>query len=170
MSEQRQAEAPKSGYMLMAFDAIKKHGAMNRQEITLATGLGKIEAGKALSNCVTRGFLQRDIEKNRYEIAPAVVREACEKIEATAKKKAATKAARKNKVTIHLSDAVLARLDATVEQRKGDLAESTRSEIMRLALLAYTRPTNGRKAKKPRISRKSIAPAQQPAKWWRFWK
>ena len=159
MSEQiALASPPQRGNMKSVYQAIQRNGAMSRPEIKLATGLGQKQLDSALSNMVYRGHLERNSHSGLYAVAPAVVQEACSKVRNESRKSTGTGKA----VTVTLAPHIVARIDAEVEKRRLAGKKATRSEVMRLAVLAYKRP----RSSKPQevVIRVDLKP------WWRFWK
>jgi len=170
MSEQiALASTPQRGMIRMAYDAINRGKSMTRREVGLATGLKNKQLTSALNHGVERGFLERDAIKKTYKIAPAVVRDACAKIRNEGRSSRAGIASKSFSLT--LPPHIVARLDAEVEDRKSKGKKASRSEVVRLALLAYKRPPIKReKRSASKLSASVLVDDVAPkSTWWKFW-
>ena len=144
-------EKPKSGNMLTVWQIVNAAGkGLTLEKIAVNSDLDLSTIRNALKNCVAGGYLTRSGEIYYAEAYPL------EK-----------PVAKRREIHLRLSPTVIARLDAEVNKQRTANRKTHRADIVRLAILAYTRPPK-RKAIVESAPNKAIAESAPKRSFWRF--
>ena len=141
-------EKPKSGNMLTVWQIVNAAGkGLTLEEVAVKSDLDLSAILKALNNCFAAGYLTRGGDRYYPEAYPL------EKDKPVAKTR---------EIHLRLSPTVIARLDAEVNKQRTADRKTHRADIVRLAILAYTRP--------PKRKAKAIVESTPKRSFWSFLK
>ncbi len=141
-------EKPKSGNMLTVWQIVNAAGkGLTLEKIAVNSDLDLSTIRNALKNCLAAGYLTRSGEIYYAEAYPL------EKEKPVAKNR---------EIHLRLSPSVIARLDAEVNKQRTAGRKTHRADIVRLAILAYTRP--------PKRKAKAVVESTPKRSFWSFLK
>lgn len=148
-------EKPKSGNMLTVWQIVNAAGkGLTLEKIAVNSDLDLSTIRNALRNCVAGGYLTRSGHIYYAEAYPLE------------KEKPAQQG---HQIHLRLAPTVIARLDAEVKKQRNAGRHTHRADIVRLAILAYTRPPKRKtKAVAESAPNKSVVESTPKKTFWSF--